>query len=150
MKGLWQWLFGRVVQLIRDRRGPRGDARSDDFDERKAVDAQSRRAQRTKESHPWLLLSSGPTTAPCPVHAPDFGLVLPVDDPYWKRYPLRRQSECQCLVRPISHREYERLRSDGIQVPRSEATAIRNANGRLTGHHQNIRMPIKTKPAPRN
>lgn len=148
MKGVWQWLFNGMARLLRGKPKSRG-VRPEEFDERKALAGQFRRAQRAKESHPWFLLSSGPTEEPCPVHAPDFGLVLPVDDPYWKRYPLRRQPGCKCRVRQVSKREFEQLKRDGVQVPASEETAIRNENGRLTGHHRDIRMPIKTKPAPR-
>lgn len=152
MKGVWAWLSG-LLRSAHTTPAPRGAAGKSAprpvFDERKAIAEQFKRARQTQDSHPWLLLSGGPTREPCPVHAPDFGLVLPVDDPYWQQYPLRRHPGCKCRVRQISRREFERLQREGVQVPPSEGTAIRDAHGRLTGRHKDVRMPIKTRPAPR-
>ena len=74
---------------------------------------QLERARRNKKSHPWLLLRHGPTVEPCPIHAKNDGLVLPVDDSYWTDYPMRSIPECRCGVRCIRKREYERLKEKG-------------------------------------
>ena len=72
------------------------------------TEKQLKRAQRSKKSHPYLLLCKGPAEQPYPVHSSDWGMMLPVDDNYWTAFPMKEHSGCTCSVRQVSQREYER------------------------------------------
>lgn len=76
------------------------------------------RIQQTKRMLPYLLLSGGPTEVPCPLHQSQWGLLLPVDDPYWREAKLRSSPNCKCRIRQVGRFEYAKLilkrETDGI------------------------------------
>lgn len=107
--------------------------------------AQIERAQRTKSSHPYFLLTRGPYPKPCPIHGKDEGLVLPVDNEYWIERPMKEHPECKCHVRAISKREYEKIKIEGVPDP--DAPTILNDKGLPAGRKEIILMQIKETPS---
>lgn len=105
--------------------------------------AQLEMAERTQNTHPYLLLQRGPMPGPCPVHGKNENLVLPVEHPYWRHHPMRKHHECKCWVRQISRREIARLIENGVQDP--DAPPILSSGGLLTGHREKRLVPIKTE-----
>ncbi len=79
-------------------------------------EAQLKRAQRVKDSHPYIVLEKGPTVEPCPIHSSNIGMILSVDNSYWTDYPMKEDTGCRCRVRQISQREYERMVKDKWQT----------------------------------
>ena len=121
-----------------------GTMKSSEFDFAAALKRQFERAQRTKDSHPYFLLTRGPAPK-CPIHGNDENLVLSVDHPYWKTFQPRSIPECKCGIRQVSFIEFERLLSDGYQDP--DAPPIRDDKGRMTGHREKRNIPIKLSPS---
>lgn len=66
------------------------------------------RIERTKSSFPYLLYQLGPSENHRPHHAAKEGLVLHVDDPFWRRWYPPNGWLCKCWVRQITKAEAER------------------------------------------
>lgn len=76
------------------------------------------RIQRTKKALPYLMYLLGPSEKHRPHHQAKAGMVLPVDDPFWRAWYPPNGWGCKCHVRQITRREAERR---GIsQSPRIE------------------------------
>ncbi|MDX7814420.1 hypothetical protein SJR96_05205 [Aeromonas caviae] len=73
--------------------------------------AQWQRIQRSKRAMPYLIYQLGPSREPC--HPQWDGVLLPVDDPWWKTHFPPNSSECKCLVRQISKYEYQKILASG-------------------------------------
>ena len=67
------------------------------------------RIQRTKLGLPYLRYELGPSENHRPLHVAREGIILPVDDPFWKIWYPPNGWGCKCRVRQISRREAERL-----------------------------------------
>lgn len=107
------------------------------------------RIQRTVESHPYLLYTVGPSREHRPDHLAWHGTPLPVSDAFWHTHMPPNGFGCKCRVRQVSEREAEQLRAEGVPVPASDKTAIRNPDtGALTGHHRPERQPVQTEAPP--
>lgn len=71
------------------------------------------RIERTKAALPYLLYELGPSEKHRPEHVSWAGLLLPVDDPFWKTHMPANGWGCKCRVRQVSKAEYARLSSSG-------------------------------------
>ena len=67
------------------------------------------RAQRTKRALPYLLYVRTSSADPRPEHLGWVGIILPIDDPFWRTHFPPNGWLCKCQVRQISAREAERL-----------------------------------------
>lgn len=102
------------------------------------------RIQRTKGTHPYLLYQLGPSKEHRPEHVAWHGLLLHVDDPFWREHFPPNGWGCKCWVRQVSRREAARLEKSGITAPNPEP--IRDANGLPTGHvDQSRKVPVRTQ-----
>ena len=73
------------------------------------------RIEAAKRSHPYLRYSLGPSHNHRDAHVKFDGLVLPVDDPFWKTHMPPNGWGCKCRVRQVSEREAQRL--GGVSKP---------------------------------
>jgi len=79
------------------------------------------RIQRTKRAMPYLVYLLGPSERHRPHHEAKAGMVLPVDDPFWRTWYPPNGWNCKCHVRQITKREAERRGiSDSPRVPMRE------------------------------
>lgn len=102
--------------------------------------AQLERAMKCKTSHPYLLLSRGPSEFPCSVHEKNNHIVLPVIHEYWRMFPMREAADCKCRVRNISKREFDKIRTNGVQDSHASSIIKDDLN---TGHREKYFVPIK-------
>ncbi|MEF1311414.1 regulator of ribonuclease activity A [Vibrio mytili] len=93
---------------------------------------------------PYITIMLGPTKEPCPIHAKNKGLVLPVEHRYWTDFPMRETDECKCSIRQVSKHEYQKLKVAGILD--QLAPPILDEDGNLTGHREKILIPIVEEP----
>ncbi|MCG2732510.1 phage minor head protein [Pseudodesulfovibrio aespoeensis] len=105
------------------------------------------RIQRTKDSLSYLLYQLGPSREHRPEHVAWHGLLLPVDDPFWISHMTPNGWGCNCRVRPVSKREYERLQGEGVRAP-EPMQEINPDTGLPTGHIQASSVPVRTTPPP--
>lgn len=77
------------------------------------------RVQRTKRALPYLVYQLGPSERHRPAHEAKAGLVLPVDDPFWRTWYPPNGWGCKCHVRQITKREADRRGgvSDSPPIP---------------------------------
>lgn len=86
------------------------------------------RIQRNKNAMPYLVYLLGPSESHRPHHAAKEGMVLPVDDPFWRQWYPPNGWGCKCHVRQISRRQAERWGvSDSPEIP------MRDVVNRRTG-----------------
>lgn len=72
------------------------------------------RIQRTKRGLPYLLYVRTASQEPRPEHLRWAGVILPVDDPFWRTHFPPNGWGCKCAVRQITRFEYDRLKgADG-------------------------------------
>lgn len=102
------------------------------------------RIQRTKDTHPSLLYQLGPSKEHRPEHVEWHGLLLHVDDPFWREHFPPNGWGCKCWVRQVSRREAARLEKSGITAP--DPRPILDAAGLPTGHvDQSRKVPVRTE-----
>lgn len=102
------------------------------------------RIQRTKDTHPYLLYQLGPSKEHRPEHVAWHGLLLHVDDPFWREHFPPNGWGCKCWVRQVSRREAARLEKSGITAP--EPKPVLDAAGLPTGHvDQSRKVPVRTE-----
>lgn len=102
------------------------------------------RIQRTKDTHPSLLYQLGPSKEHRPEHVEWHGLLLHVDDPFWREHFPPNGWGCKCWVRQVSRREAARLEKSGITAP--EPKPVLGADGIPTGHvDQSRKVPVRTE-----
>lgn len=77
---------------------------------------QLQRALENKSTHPYLQLLKGPSLEPCTVHGAHENMLLPVEDDYWRYFPMREAEDCLCHVRSLTRRSYERAIADGAYL----------------------------------
>ena len=73
-----------------------------------AAHGQWQRIERNKETLPYLLYELGPSERHRPEHAAKKGLILPVDDPFWRAWMPPNGWGCKCRVRQLSEAEVRR------------------------------------------
>lgn len=73
---------------------------------------QWQRIQRTKKAMPFILYVRSTSTNPRAAHLAFEGIILPVDDPFWKTHFPPNGWGCKCAVRSITAREARRLGYD--------------------------------------
>ena len=89
------------------------------------------RIQRTKRTHPYLLYRLGPSREHRKEHVAWNGVLLPVDDPWWRDHFTPNGWGCKCWIRQVSKAEYERLRRDeGILTERPPRDEVEWTNPR--------------------
>lgn len=102
------------------------------------------RVQRAKDTHPYLLYQLGPSKEHRPEHVAWHGLLLHVDDPFWREHFPPNGWGCKCWVRQVSRREAARLEKGGITAP--DPRPILDAAGLPTGHvDQSRKVPVRTE-----
>jgi len=101
------------------------------------------RAQRTKAARPYLLRTLGPSRRHRPEHAAWHGVLLPIDDPWWKVHMPPDGWGCKCRVRQVSEAEAGRLKSRGVPAPERKQE-VDAATGRPTGHLEKRYVPVQT------
>ncbi|HYH17510.1 MAG TPA: phage minor head protein [Azospirillum sp.] len=99
------------------------------------------RIERSKAALPYLLYQLGPSERHRPEHAEKKGLVLPVDDPFWRRWMPPNGWGCKCRVRQVSAAE---VRRQGWEVsPSPEVPTRRWTNDR---RGETIDVPVGIDP----
>lgn len=98
------------------------------------------RAQRARDSHPYLLYQLGPSKEHRLQHVAWQGLLLPQDDPWWDTHFPPNGWGCKCWTRAISHHEAERLIQEG--TPDTTAPLLPG------GHRVRRMIPVRTKAPP--
>ena len=68
-------------------------------------------------SHPYILYRVGSSREHRPEHLAWDGLLLPKDDPFWKRANPSNGYGCKCFTRFVSERAAQRYRERGIPKP---------------------------------
>ena len=81
------------------------------------------RMERTKAALPYILYVRTAAADPRPEHLSWVGIILPVDDPFWRTHFPPNGWGCLCSVRQISAREAERLLG---RVPEEGGIVYRN------------------------
>ncbi|MDA0148846.1 phage head morphogenesis protein [Vibrio sp. LaRot3] len=99
------------------------------------------RIERTKESHPYLLYELGPSIEHRVEHVKWNGLLLPVDDEFWKTHYPQNGWGCKCRVRQVSHAQAEKLKQSGINAGIAE---VDEHTGLPTGHFTDDRVAVST------
>lgn len=93
---------------------------------------QWRRIERRKEARPYLIYDAIMDSRVRPEHAAWNGIVLPVDDAFWRTHMPPNGWNCRCTVRQLAPRDLER---DGLRVsdpPSIEWEAwVDNRHGRV-------------------
>jgi len=100
------------------------------------------RVQRTKRTHPYLLYQLGPSREHRPEHRGWLGLLLPVDDPFWRTHYPPNGWGCKCWVRQVSRREAERLIASGRVSTTAPQIRTRLWVNERTGEEQRIPQGI--------
>ncbi len=100
------------------------------------------RIQRTKRALPFLLYQLGPSREHRPEHAAWNGLLLPVDDLFWRSHYPPNGYGCKCRVRQVSTSEATRLETDGVNAQIQEVDA---ESGLPTGHFTDRTIPVRTQ-----
>ncbi|MEG0010399.1 MAG: phage minor head protein [Aeromonas sp.] len=75
--------------------------------------AQWQRIQRSKRAMPYLLYHLGPRREACGLHLKWDGVLLPVDDPWWRTHFPPNSNGCTCGVRQISKHEHQKILASG-------------------------------------
>lgn len=101
------------------------------------------RIERNKQTRPYLLYQVGPSERHREQHLAWHGVLLPVDDPFWKVAMPPNGFGCKCHVRTVSKLEHKRLVKDGI--PEGEPKPVLDDEGRPTGHVEQTRTAVITK-----
>lgn len=99
------------------------------------------RIQRTKLALPFLLYQLGPSREHRPEHVGWNGLLLPVDDPFWKAHYPPNGYGCKCRVRQVSKAEAARLEKSGVSAQIQE---IDPESGLPTRHFTGRAIPVRT------
>ena len=87
------------------------------------------RAQRTKQTHPYLLYELGPGKEHRDRHAVWAGTLLPVDDPWWDDHFPPNGWDCRCRVRQVSRAAAERRGGPTPRPPRNARTMTNRRTG---------------------
>nr|WP_255679739.1 phage minor head protein [Methylocystis sp. WRRC1] len=94
------------------------------------------RIQRTKRGLPYLLYVRTASVEPRPEHLVWAGVILPVDDDFWKTHFPPNGWGCKCAVRQITKFEFQRLDGqDGYTTDRPSmetTTFVNNRTGEVT------------------
>lgn len=96
------------------------------------------RIQRNRASHPYLLYRLGPSENHREQHVRWSGLLLPVDDPFWKTHFPPNGWGCKCWIRQVSQREYERLKATGDYLTEAPAQPLREWINKRTGEVEQV------------
>ena len=94
------------------------------------------RAERTKQTHPFLIYRLGPSEVHRPLHVTWHGTVLPLDDPWWKTHMPPNGWGCKCHVRQVNRAEVTRRKWKVGPAPKIRRRALVN---KRTG--QRMRVP---------
>ncbi len=99
------------------------------------------RIERTKAALPYLRYGLGPSERHRPEHAAKAGVLLPVDDPFWRRWFPPNGWGCKCRVRQVSAAEARRR---GWTVSAAPEVPTRPWTNDRTG--QTIQVPVGIDP----
>ena len=97
------------------------------------------RIQRGKVRRPYLLYDAVNDSRTRPEHAAWDGIVLPVDDPWWKTHFPPNGWRCRCSVRQLSDSDLE---SEGLTVTENPPSATRRWQNQRTGQVADIPVGI--------
>ncbi|CAA0097652.1 Uncharacterised protein [BD1-7 clade bacterium] len=99
---------------------------------------QWQRIQRTKQSHPYLLYSLGPSREHRDEHQRWAGVLLPADDPWWQTHFPPNGYGCKCRVRQISQGEYEKLTATGRYLTEAPVIELKNWVNKRSGESEKV------------
>jgi hypothetical protein len=105
-------------------------------------EGQWERIQRNKGLFGFLEYVRSGSVHPRQSHLAYVGLVLPVDDPFWRAHLPVREWGCKCTV--IQH-TYRTLERDGLKVGQAPAEQLRTVINKRTG--EEMQVPIGVDPA---
>lgn len=100
------------------------------------------RIQRTKATHPYLLYQLGPSETHRVEHANWSGILLPVDDAFWKTHFTPNGWGCKCHIRQVSKAEYSRLVNTGKYITDAPKVEMRDWINKRTGEVETVPMGI--------
>lgn len=100
------------------------------------------RIERTRESHPYLLYTLGPSREHRLEHAGWKDLLLPVDDSFWQTHFPPNGWGCLCSVRQISQREADKLSKTGGVTTIAPKMKTRRLVNKRTGEVENVPIGI--------
>ncbi len=100
------------------------------------------RIKRQQKLRPYLLYQIGPAERHRDQHVAWHGLLLPIDDPFWKVAMPPNGFNCHCHVRSVSPREFKELVKHGI--PEGEPEPVLDDEGHPTGHVKQTRIAVRT------
>jgi hypothetical protein len=109
---------------------------------------QDERAQRTKKDLPYFVFEPGPSKIKREEHKALYGVIRPVDDPFWKEHTPPLGYGCKCRLRQITQREADS--KGGVkEPPQEERVEWKLPNGRTTsapaGVHPTFAYPKTTE-----
>jgi hypothetical protein len=94
---------------------------------------QWQRIQRSKRTQPYLIYELGPSREHREQHVAWAGTTLPVDDPFWHTHMPANGWGCNCRVRSVSRRQYQRLLSQGKINTQSPEIRYQDYTNKRTG-----------------
>lgn len=100
------------------------------------------RIQRTKSAMPYLLYQLGPSEQHRVEHANWAGILLPVDDPFWKTHFTPNGWGCKCHIRQVSKSEYSRLVGTGNHMTTAPKVENRDWVNKRTGEVETVPVGI--------
>lgn len=91
-------------------------------------------AQRTKERRPYLRYMAVKDDRTRPEHLAWDGLVLPIDDPFWKTHYPPNGWNCRCTVQTLSDRDLDRYGHEVGESPKieMERRTVKTESGAVT------------------
>ncbi|MEE9272828.1 MAG: phage minor head protein [Robiginitomaculum sp.] len=76
------------------------------------------RIQNNKDMSPYIIYKLGPSENHRPLHADKAGIILPVDDPFWREWFAPNGWGCKCSHRTVSVDEAKKLGYRGKPAPK--------------------------------
>ncbi|MCM0018513.1 MAG: phage minor head protein [Tagaea sp.] len=95
-------------------------------------------AQRVKERRPYLRYQAVKDDRTRPEHMAWHGLVLPIDDPFWKTHYPPNGWNCRCTVQTLSDRDLARY---GYEVGESPKIEMETRSVKTEGGIVNVAVP---------
>lgn len=99
------------------------------------AEGQWQRIQETKADFPYLIYDANNSESPRLEHASWDGLVLPVDDPFWRAHTPIKAWGCKCRVRQMTQRMVDRR---GLAVGESPKVPTYEYVNKRTGEQQMV------------
>lgn len=96
------------------------------------------RIQKTKRALPFLIYELGPSLEHRVIHEAWEGILLPVDDPFWKTHFAPNGWGCKCRIRAVTKAEYDRLVKTGKYTTKAPDIVLVDWLNKRTGEVEKI------------